>query len=582
MTVFAILAAVIVAGVVFALQALDVRADLLAAKDRIASVGDLTAAKDTAGIQDAADDVRELTTHADDIVQGPLWGLAANVPIVGVNVAAVRSATEATHILVRDAMPPALRLLSTVQLDQVKLSGGGVDLAPFREAVNLLPAVNAAFSDAQSRVAGIDTAALAPFVQDAIGQLLTIIDQAAPALQKVEKYLPTALQIAGADGPRTYIVLFQNNAEIRATGGNAATSAIIDVDNGRITMREDQGVSAFLLAGTSGDGVLGFADGQTQSIYEPDTTTYSQNYTRTPDFPTSAQMYRALWQQTVGGEIDGVISLDPVVLSYMLRATGPIALDDGSRLTADNAVKLLLSDTYERFRTDAPAADAFFAKAAARVFSAVSSGNWEPLAMLDQVRIGMSEGRIHTWFTHEPEQAMSVEFHLDGALTTDNTAQTQVGLFLNDSAYSKLEYYLSTAVALTCDATARTMTTTLTATSAVPGPGLSSYVLGWRNEVRDIPRTSMMLDVLYFAPPGSTILAADSASGDLPEWDRAGVEKGHAVKSVTVAVAMGGSRTASFTSSLPAGPLGPLSVRTSPTVGQTPVTVDPSCDGLFG
>lgn len=568
-------------GAVFALQAFEVRDDLLEAKDHLSSVTDLVKAGDTAQIEAVAAETLALTTHASEIVEGPLWEIAANVPIVGVNISAVRSATEATHVLVRDAMPPALQLMGTLQLDKLAVEGGGINLDPFKGAVDVLPTVNAAFADAQSRVADIDRKKLIPLVDNAIGQLLDVMDDAGPALAMIEKYLPTLLQLAGSDGPRTYIVLFQNNAEIRATGGNSATSAIIDVDNGSISMREDRSVDRFHFAGIRGEGSLDLPQ-ETLNLYEWDFAKFSQNYTRTPDFPTSAQMYRSLWQTTNGGEIDGVISIDPVMLSFMLNATGPVKLTDGSEINADNAVQVLLHDSYERFGSNGLAADAYFADVAGQIFDAFSSGDWDPLKMIDQLTRGAEEQRTYLWFTRDAEQALATELGIDGKLTADNSAKTQVGIYLNDSSYSKLEYWLSTSMAVSCDAAARTMTTTLTANSTVPGTNISTYAVGHRNDNMGLSVKTMLLDVLYFAPPGATIDASDPESGDIGRWNRASVEGGHQAKSMTIALGRGETRTVSFTSTLPAGELGPLAVRYTPTVTETPVTIDASCDALFG
>ena len=423
---FVILGGVAAVGGVFGMQALEVRDNLLTAKSKLGEVPSLAKAGDQAKIEALAADVLVLTTESDEIVQGPLWDAASAIPVVGSNVAAVKSATEATHILVRDAMPPALQLLSTVSLDKLKVEGGGVNLDPFRGAIDVLPAVNEAFADAEARVATIDRKELLPVVDNAIGQLLDVMDEAGPALAMVQKYLPTLLQLAGAEGPRTYIVLFQNNAEIRATGGNAATSAIVSVDNGKIEMREDEQSAYFHLAG-----VKGWLDYEmpesTLAMYEDDFDAYAQNYTRTPDFPTSAQMYRSLWQTNIGGDVDGVISIDPVVLSFMLAATGPVTLDDGSELTSENVVKVLLSDSYERFGTDGLAADAYFADVAGKVFEKVSSGDWDPMKMLEQMQKAAEQQRIYMWFPREAEEALATEFKVDGALATDNATTTQVG-----------------------------------------------------------------------------------------------------------------------------------------------------------
>jgi hypothetical protein len=87
----------------------------------------------------------------------------------------------------------------------------------------------------------------------------------------------------------------------------------------------------------------------------------------------------------------------------------------------------------------------------------------------------------------------------------------------------------------------------------------------------------MLLDVLYFAPPGATITGVDPGEGDAPDLSRASTEDGRTAQSIAILLNRGETRTVSYTSALPAGDLGPLSVRYSPTVTDTPVTVDASC-----
>ena len=449
-TAFVVLAGVGVVGGVFAMQAFEVRDNLLLAKAKIGAIPEMAAAGKQDKIVTVAGEVTALTAESEAIVQSPLWDAASTIPLVGVNVAAVKSATEATNILVRDAMPPALQLLGTAQIDKLKVEGGGINLDPFRSAIDVLPEVGGAIADAQAHVASIDRRELLPVVDDAIGELMDVMQEAGPALEMVEQYLPTLLQLAGAEGPRTYLVVFQNNAELRATGGNAATSAVISVDNGKIEMREDEATAYYHLAGVNGWLEHPMPE-STLAMYEHDFDVYAQNYTRTPDFPTSAGMFRSLWQTNVGGDIDGVIAIDPVVLANLLVATGPITLSDGSELNSENVVKALLSDSYERFGKDGLAADAYFAEVASKAFEMIASGSWEPMTMIEQLQKSVDEQRIYAWFPREAEEAISTELNLDGALTVDNTKTTQVGAFINNASYSKLEFYLSTKTDVTCD-----------------------------------------------------------------------------------------------------------------------------------
>ena len=91
----------------------------------------------------------------------------------------------------------------------------------------------------------------------------------------------------------------------------------------------------------------------------------------------------------------------------------------------------------------------------------------------------------------------------------------------------------------------------------------------------------MMLDVLFFAPPGAQITHTLPAKGDVARWERSGVEKGNSAVSKTVFVGKGETVTTAFTVTLPPGALGPLRLRHSPTATATSVTIDPGCAVLF-
>lgn len=563
-------------------EAMDVRADLLAAKSRLSGLPQLVRDGDTATFQLVSTEVLGYTARADKAVQGPLWTIASNVPFVGQNVAAVRDAAEATHILVRDALPASFGVLSVMNLDKIRLEGGGFDLAPFREALTALPAINTAFTAAEDKVAGIDRDSLLPVVDDAVGELVTVIDDAAPMLRTVEEVLPPALQIAGDAGPRTYLVIFQNNAEIRATGGNPAASVLLRVDQGRMYLDMQASSTTFGERGTDGTAFLQLP-ADTTALYADDFAAFSQNFSRTPNFPTTAQLFTTLWAATTGIQPDGVISIDPVVLSHILEVTGPVTAADGTEITSENAVRVLLKETYERFPAESAPADAFFANVSATVFGKVIGSSWDPMAMIEQLQRAVGEDRVYAWFAREDEEAMARDLGIDGVMTSDNTLTTQVGIFLNDSGVSKMQYYLTTAVDVTCDPAARTVATTITMTNTVPaGADLSYYTHTLRAGTYGQSGDTMIMDVLFFAPPGGTVLGSDPAAGDIPSWSRASTENGRNAGSITVFLGQGETRSVTFTSSLPDGPLAPFSARFSPTVTDTPVSIASSCTELTG
>ncbi len=59
-----------------------------------------------------------------------------------------------------------------------------------------------------------------------------------------------------------------------------------------------------------------------------------------------------MWAEQTGTNVDGVIAIDPVALSYILGAVGPITMPDGEVVSRDNVVELTESTAYLRFPTD--------------------------------------------------------------------------------------------------------------------------------------------------------------------------------------------------------------------------------------
>jgi hypothetical protein len=567
----------------FAQQAGNVRGDLLAAQAKLSFVPQIVANGDINGLNQVSGEVLDLTARADAGSSGPLWDLASSVPFVRENTAAVQELTGMTRDLTQRALPPTVALLTASDFSSLAIEGGGINLEPFRQAQGALPEITAAFEDAKAVTDGIDREGLLPVITAPLDQVAQLVDQAAPSLALVQKYLPSLLSAAGADGQRTYLVLFQNNAEIRATGGNPAASSVLVVDNGRMELKEQSDSMAFYAEGLAGESFVDLPE-STRALYPDTFTRYSQDYTFTPDFPTTARLFEALWDRADGTRFDGVISVDPVVLAHMLEVLGPVTLPDGEQITSENAVKVVLSDAYQRFGDlgdNGRSSDQFFAQVSSSVFSRLTSGQWNPLAMFDQLTRSANEQRINMWFADEQTQALVNEVNLDGGLRADNTSATQVGIYLNDYSVGKLEYHLTTAVRATCDPGARTITVAMDMHNGITDDITNAYTLGARNGNWGLPRTTMMLDTLFFAPSGATITALDPSDGDIPQLSRSGSENGNTGESRMVTLDKDANRTVSYTIQLPSGPLGPLQLRHTPTATDTAVSIDSSCDELF-
>lgn len=129
------------------------------------------------------------------------------------------------------------------------------------------------------------------------------------------------IDILGGNGPRKYLFLFQNNQEMRPTGGFIGSYGLLDIYDGRIRK--------FFI-----DGIFN-PDGQLRDKIVPPKpiqkisaawSLHDSNWW--PDFPTSAKKAIVFYEKTGGPTADGIITLTPEVLKKLLELTGPIELPD--------------------------------------------------------------------------------------------------------------------------------------------------------------------------------------------------------------------------------------------------------------
>ena len=147
------------------------------------------------------------------------------------------------------------------------------------------------------------------------------------------------------------------------------------VDQGKFELLDQASSATFYEEGTAGEQ---FSDipAETLALYPSTFARYSQDYTMTPNFPTTVQLFQDVWQRTNGERFDGVISIDPVVLSHMLAVAGPVDVA-GEQISSENAVQLLLSDSYERFPSGTDS-DRFFSEVSRAVFGHLTAGTHFP------------------------------------------------------------------------------------------------------------------------------------------------------------------------------------------------------------
>lgn len=141
-----------------------------------------------------------------------------------------------------------------------------------------------------------------------------------------------AAQGLGNNTKKRYLVLFQNNAEIRPTGGFIGSFALVDMYNGHIRNIEVPGGGPYDFQGSLYENIQ--APKPLQLISE---RWELQDSNWFPDFPTSAQKFQWFYEKSGGSSVDGVIAVNLPLMEKLLDFTGPIEMPEYDKIiTADN------------------------------------------------------------------------------------------------------------------------------------------------------------------------------------------------------------------------------------------------------
>jgi hypothetical protein len=508
------------------------------------------------------------------------WRLLTPVPVLGDPFNTTRQVAAAVDDLAQRVLRPAAQAGAVLNPSALRPSGARIDVVALASAQAPLERASAASTALLQQVAAIPPAGWIGQVDDARSQLLAQTQQLTTLLRDTSTAVTLLPPMLGADGPRTYFLGFQTNAEAAGTGGLLGGFAILKADAGAVSF-DTLAANSELMNRPTGALDLGPSYDQTYGQYNP--TGVWQNSNESAHFPYAARAWQAMWQRQTGQRVDGAIATDPVALSYILGATGGVTLADGEKVTADNVVQLTEVDAYARFGANLNTErKAFLQQIAQAVVGQVTSGKGSTTALLTALGRAAGEGRLDVWSSTPTEQQVLATTPLAHEVPTDPAPFA--GVTVNNYSNGKLDYYLGRTIsyqASGCSGQYRTSTVTVTLTNNAPATGLPAYVTTQR---RDYPQ----------GPPGTNtanlqLLATNDALARGVSLDGAAApfvltsDRGHPALTVLVQLQPGQTRTVVFNLLEPTSATGAARVPAQPLVEPVQITTAvPVCTGPRG
>lgn len=334
-------------------------------------------------------------------------------------------------------------------------------------------------------------AEIAP-LSDLLGNLLTLYPR-----------LPGLL---GADGPTRYLLVVLNPAELRATGGAPLSAALIEFDDGAMSvLRQGATSTEFFLDNrkVTWQTLVGPPLGPTPG--QPDRFVNANQH---PDFRISGEQLARAWQAGGLPVVDGVIALDTTAIAAVLGAIGPVQTEGYGEVTQDNLTETILFDAYTQVRDKRTRHD-LNAQLSSAVVSALVTG--ENLPGVAGALFAEARGRhVQAWLVDPQAQQVLSAIGLAGEV--DREAPDQIAVYTQNTNGSKVDVYqqreVRHEVVLAADGSA-SVTQQVTLNNATPGqagevPGepRDGYYTRWSRPAlyQYLPRHAEQVEVV--APTG--------------------------------------------------------------------------------
>ncbi|MFJ6346478.1 DUF4012 domain-containing protein [Pseudarthrobacter oxydans] len=518
--------------------------------------------------------LREHTTAARLAADDPLWNLFSAAPVLGPNLSAISEVSRSADDVASLGLTPLAKAYESLDWKALLPSETGADVVPLKLASPSVTSAAHAVRASSDRLEDIDTNGLWPQIAGPLIQARDQLRGVAGALTTAASASQLLPPMMGADSPRSYLLMVQNNAEARASGGIPGALAVLKLDNGKLSLAEQSSAGEI---GTMSP-VIPLDEAQ-QQIYSRRLGKFMQDVNLTPDFPTTASTAASMWERTTGRRVDGVLSVDPVALGFILDATGPVRISDPelaemtkvglpAELSGQNVVPTLLSDVYSKIE-DPKLQDAYFAGVAQEIFRALSNVQSNPKELVASISRGVDEGRISLWSASEKEQAIIGSYPISGSIEGPSVPAAQFGVYFNDGTGAKMDYYVKRTVQLLqeCPKDGYEQTTVrVTSINTAPADAATSlpaYVTG--DGVFGVPPGSVQTNIVAYGPVQAQVETA-KLDGQKTEF-APHFHSNRPVGVLAIRLAPGERRTVDFT-------FGKIVQHTEPNVVVTPTVQD--------
>ncbi len=497
------------------------------------------------------------------------------VPVVAQQRDALAQASSSGRDIARTGSVAA----DTAPYQQLKASDGRVSIPTVLSMQQPVADTASALSAAHRTLARVSSGWLLPPVASPLADFSRQVDDALPQAQLADAALADAPGLLGAQGDRTYLILFTNPAESRFLGGFTGSFGILTAHQGKVSFTVGDRISN-LFPGPKAAQLVVSGEAEFMRRYDRyDPAHNFQNLTVSPDLPTDATVTRSLFKQYYGSSLDGIVVVDPYGLAALLKLTGPVLVEGLNQpLTADNAAQYLVYQQYVTYGNAKDDRKDILSAAGRATFKALTTRDLPgPAAVGQALGPVVAQGRLLFYPFDQHDQPLFARIGTLGGFQP-NTKGDFLSIRSANANPNKIDSLMTRAVdyQATYDPANGNIAATATVTvhNGSPPGGLPEYLIGNANDPSNGGTVPVGTNSMYFSYYSPLQLLSATLNGS-PVSIEYQIEKGAQVYSTPIRVGPGQSAVLvlHLEGSIPAGSTYRLQVLNQPMVNPDTVSV---------
>ena len=266
---------------------------------------------------------------------------------------------------------------------------------------------------ALSELENIDSGLIPASQQATFQDLATRLPILYVSMEEFVEFSEMLSTILGADGTKRYLLIFQNNTELRPTGGFMGSFAEMKIHDGEIVEMNIPGGGTYDLQGSL---QTSFISPEPLQLLSAKWEFQDANWFA--DFPTSSRTMISFYNDAGGPTVDGVIAVNATYISKLIGLLGPMEMESYDRtIDEENFLFEAQRIVEHEYDLEENKPKAFIGDLAEVLLERIMAGDAETfLSLLTYLNQGLVERDVQIYFTDDSLQKEILDLGWGGSL----------------------------------------------------------------------------------------------------------------------------------------------------------------------